>query len=460
MIVPLITILAILLICLFLGLPVMAAMGITSVLSMLIFMGTSLIGQLSMIAYTQATSMNFLVAPLFILMSEFLARGGIAGDIFASLNRGLKRVKGGLAMSSVLASTIFAALCGSSPATAASIGRISVAEMVSRGYQKGFAVGPVAGGGTLGILIPPSITLVFYGILTETSISKLLIAGLLPGLLLSALMIVSILVRVRLNPALVGELPPEKLDSGDYNKDAYAVDLKEYRQLAAREEAAEKTSGKGRFSGLRKLLPSLILIFVVIGSLYSGIATPTESAAFGAVGAFLIVLFSKRMNKTIYVESMKATARMSAMIMGLIIAGFGLSFVVSFTGVASGIADVVVSSGANRWIVIIMVYVILFILGMFMDPASMTILTIPFVFPALMALGFDPIWFGVTSTVCVAIGMVTPPVGLNLFVLKSSTEVEMKHIITGAIPYVAVLMIGLIILSIFPGISLLLPSMM
>lgn len=460
MIVPLLTILAILLICLFLGLPVMAAMGITSVLSMLIFMGDALLGQLSMIAYTQGTSMNFLVAPLFILMSEFLARGGIAGDIFASLNRGLKKVKGGLAMSSVLAATIFAALCGSSPATAASVGRISISEMVSRGYQKGFAVGPVVGGGTLGILIPPSITLVFYGILTETSISKLLIAGLLPGLLLSALMLISIMVRVRLNPALVGDIPTEILENGEYNKNAYAVDLMDYKQKAANEEAGIKIVGKGRFDGFFKLLPSLILIFVVIGSLYSGIATPTESAAFGAVGAFLIVLFSKRMSKSIYVESMKATARMSAMILALIIAGFGLSFVVSYTGVASGIADVVVNSGANRWIVMVMVYVILFILGMFMDPASMTILTIPFVFPALMALGFDPIWFGVTSTVCVAIGMVTPPVGLNLFVLKSSTDVEMKHIITGSLPYVAVLIIGLIILSIFPAISLFLPSMM
>ena len=449
-------ILVILLTCIFLGAPVMAAIGFTAVSVMLIFMEPRFLNQFANVAHVQATSMNLLVAPLFILMSEFLARGGIAEDIFSVLGSSLRKFKGGLAIATTLACTIFASLCGSSPATAASIGRITIQQMTARGYRKDFAVGTVAGGGTLGIMIPPSLTLVTYGILTETSIARLLIAGLIPGILMSILMCVATIARVRMSPALIGELSPEALESGKYDKDAYSVDLRAQKFAdEQKENAGEKDSG-----GFLRMLPSLLLIVVVLGSLYTGLATPTESAGIGAVGAFCIVLFSGRLNKGMFVEAMKATARTSTMIMFLVIAGFGMSFVLSYIGAASGIANAILGSGMGRWTIMIMIFILWYILGALMDPGSMVILTVPFFFTTLMRLGFDPIWLGVVSTLCVQVGMITPPVGLNLFVLRGATDIEMKHIIMGSVPYVFILTAGLVILVMFPVLSLWLPSLM
>ncbi len=445
-------ILAALLFSLFLGTPVSSAMGFTATVFLLACIGPKYLSQFGTIAYTQGTSMNQLVAPLFILMAEFLARGGIAEDIYYCLNKWLRKVKGGLALSTTLACTVFAALCGSSPATAAAVGRVSTEQMTKRGYTKDFAVGTVAGGGTLGIMIPPSITLVTYGILTETSIAKLLMAGLLPGLMLSALMCVSIIVRVRLNPALIGEL--KKNVEG------------RLAAPAARRAPAEEPGelGPARHTTLRQellmSLPAFALILIVLGSLYSGLATPTESAGFGVIGALVIILLQRRMTFQIFRESMMATAKTGTMIIFLMIAGFSMSYVLSYLGIATQMAQFIVGTGLSRWTIMILLYVLWFILGCLMDPGSMVILTIPFVFETLMALGFDPIWLGIVSTVCVEIGMITPPVGLNLFILRSSTGVEMKYIIKGAIPYVLVLIIGLVILSVFPGIALLLPNLM
>jgi tripartite ATP-independent transporter DctM subunit len=437
------------------GSPVMSAIGFTAVVSMYIFMGTSFFTQFATVAFGQGTSINQLVAPLFILMAEFLARGGIAEDIYSVLNRLTRKIKGGLAISTTLSCTVFAALCGSSPATAAAIGRISVDQMVSRGYRKDFAIGTVAGGGTLGIMIPPSITLVTFGILTETSIAKLLMAGLIPGLMLSLLMCLSIVLRVRMNPELVGEFRPGKLEAGNYNRNAYAADFR-----GAVVEDGGMSGRRSRVKDLLRIMPALLLIVVVLGSLYSGLATPTESAGYGALGAFLIVLLQRRMNGRLYLESLKATAKTGTMIIFLVIAGFCLSFVLSYMGVATKLAETIVGLGANRWIIMILLYILWFILGCLMDPASMVILTIPFIYPTLTALNFDPIWIGVVSTFCVEIGMITPPVGLNLFILRSTTSIEMRHILKGSLPYVLVLIIGLVILNLFPDLALWLPSNM
>ncbi len=445
-----IIIITVLLVSLFMGSPVSMALGFTGLVVMLIFMEPSHLTRFGATAFSQGTSTNQMIAPLFIIMAEFLAQGGVAADIYDFLNKVMKRFRGGLALSTTLACTVFAALCGSSPATAASIGRISISQMTKRGYAPSFAVGTVAAGGTLGIMIPPSLTFVLYGIITETSIAKLLMAGLLPGLMLSALFCISIIVRVRLNPALAGigvDVPDDALQQ--------AIDATRKKPQIG-DDAFELSWREG----IVNAVPALILIVVVLGAMYTGITTPTEAAGLGAVGAFLIVVLKRKLTLKFLKDAFQGTARTTAMLLFMTIMGLVLSYVVSYLGIAQRLAKVIVGTGLNPWIVMVLLFVLWFVLGCLMDPGSMVILTIPFIYPALLEMGFDPIWIGVVSTLCVEIGMITPPVGLNLFILRGVSDVKMSDIIKGALPYVVVLIIGLVILCVFPQISLFLPSRM
>lgn len=432
----LIIIIAILLAAIFVGSPVSFALGFVGVAATLLFLSPIQLIQFGSIVYTQGTSMNQLVAPLFILMAEALAQGDVASDIFLVINKWTRRIKGGLALSATLACTVFAALCGSSVATAAAIGRISIHQMTRQGYKEEFTTGVVAAGGTLGIMIPPSITMVVYGIITENSIVKLFMAGVLPGLLLSALLCAFILIRAKLNPSLVGGGP----------KDAVA------REGSLSPEI-QTTLGEDVKLGL----PPLLLILVVLGSLYAGIATPTESAGFGAIGALVIIVFLGRFNFPYMNRVMGASARTTSMILFLIFGGMSLTYIVSFLGLAQEVANAIVGSGQNKWMILFWIYVLWFVLGCLMDPMSMVVLTIPFIYPTMMGLGFDPIWLGVVSTFAVEIGMITPPVGLNLFVLRAITGIPMNTIMWGSLPFVAVLLLALLIVTVFPQIALFLP---
>ncbi len=457
---------------LFMGAPVSMSMGFTAVVCLLLFLGWNHMTHLGVIAFKWGTSMNQIIAPMFILMSEFLSRGGIAEDIYYVLNKGVQKIKGGLAISTTLACTVFAALCGSSPATAASIGRISISEMTKRGYRESFAVGTVAAGGTLGIMIPPSIGFVMFGIITETSIVKLLMAGLIPGIMLALLLIISIVIRVRFNRSLIGEgksAPTPAPQAAEETSAAQAAadqtlgeniadDLQAIPGYTAAAEAPQAAVKKE--SNFLRILPSIILILVVLGALYAGWATPMEAAGYGVVGAFFIILFQKRLTLRLFFDSMRATARTGTMIVFLILCGFCMSYVISYLGIAGDIAQAIVASGLNRYVVMIVIYILWFFLGCLMDPSSMIILTIPFIFQTLTQLGFDPLWIGVVSTLSCEIGMITPPVGLNLFVLRSNTNLPMGTIIKGALPYVIVLTIGLVILTVFPDIALWIPSLM
>ena len=423
-----------------LGTPVAFALGFSAVVLILVFLDPSQLMQIGSIAFSQGTSINQLVAPLFILMAEILSQGDIARDIFYVLNKWLQKIRGGLALSTMLASTVFAALCGSSPATAAAMGRISIKEMEARGYRQDFSAGVVAAGGTLGIMIPPSITLVIYGIITENSIAKLFMAGILPGIMTSALLCAFILIRVWLNPRLV-----------DTGRD---------RQEQSGNPDSHPPAGQGLLKDLLLVTPPVILILIVLGSLYTGITTPTEAAGFGAVGALIIVILSGRMTINKLTAMLGTTAKTSAMILFLIIGGMALSYVISYLGIAQNLSGLIVGSGLNRWTIMILIYGLWLILGCLMDPLSMIVLTIPFVYPTIQDLGFNPLWLGIVSTLCVEIGMITPPVGLNLFVLKAITDVSMVRIMAGALPFVMVLIAGLVILSLFPQICLFLPATM
>lgn len=446
-----ICIVVLLLITLAIGAPVSGSLGFTAVICMALFVGVNFIPSFANTAFGQVTSSNQLIAPLFIMMAEFLVGGNIAQDIYYVLNKYLKKLKGGLALSTVIACTIFAALCGSSPATAAAIGKVSISEMSKRRYKKAFAIGTVAGGGTLGIMIPPSLTFVQFGILTETSIVKLLMAGLLPGIMLAVLMCVSVLIRVRFNPSLIGEQNERTAKLGALGK---LDDESEY----VKNISDQKVTTFGQ--DLKLSVPAIVLIIIVIGCMYTGVATPTEAAGIGVIGAMIILLLLKRFKLNIFMTAMTNTTKTASMMLFMLITGLCLSQVITRLGIASTLASMIIELGLNKWIVMLVLYILWFILGMLMSPGSMVVLTIPFVFPTLVALGFDPLWIGVVSTLCVEIGMITPPVGLNLFVLKNVTGTEIKTIIKGTLPYVVVLLIGLAILNVFPQIATIIPYSM
>ncbi|MCD7935518.1 MAG: TRAP transporter large permease [Tannerellaceae bacterium] len=444
-------IVVLLLVTLALGSPVSGSLGFTAIICMGLFVGVNFIPSFANTAFGQVTSSNQLIAPLFIMMAEFLVGGNIAQDIYYVLNKYLKRLKGGLAISTTVACTIFAALCGSSPATAAAIGKVSISEMSKRRYKKSFAIGTVAGGGTLGIMIPPSLTFVQFGILTETSIVKLLMAGLLPGIMLAVLMCVSVVIRIRFNPSLIGEQNERTAKLGALGK---LDDESEYEENTS--DQKKTTLGQD----LKLAVPAIALIIIVLGCMYTGVATPTEAAGIGVIGAILILFLLRRFKLPIFLTAMTNTTKTASMMLFMLITGLCLSQVITRLGIASALASMIIDLGLNKWVVMVALYILWFILGMMMSPGSMVVLTIPFVFQTLVALGFDPLWIGVVSTLCVEIGMITPPVGLNLFILKNVTKADMGIIIKGALPYVVVLLIGLAILTVFPQIALVIPNSM
>ncbi|MDR3271788.1 MAG: TRAP transporter large permease subunit, partial [Peptococcaceae bacterium] len=295
------------------------------------------------------------------------------------------------------------------------------------------AAGTVAAGGTLGIMIPPSMAMIIYGIITENSIAKLFIAGLLPGLFISAMLIVFILLRGLIWPASVGASQESR---------------------AAQLEISSQTTF---LQDMGVIFPPLILIGIILGSIYTGTATPTEAAGVGAVGAFVLLLAKRRLNWTLLKSILRQSARTSSMIICLIFGGMTLSYVVSYLGLAQAMADIIIGMGVNKYVLICCIYLLWFILGCLIDPLSMIILTVPFMYPTLMRLGFDPLWLAVVSTLAVEMGMITPPVGLNLFVIKGISSVPMGQIIRGVVPFLGVLIFCLAVLTIFPKIALVLP---
>jgi tripartite ATP-independent transporter DctM subunit len=444
MYVTLLIILVILLVSIGIGGPISTTLGFTASIATLLFLSTGHLSYLGTKMYDNAISADNVIVPLFIMMAEFMAKGGIAEDLYYVMAKLTRKIKGGLAVATTLACTIFAALCGSSPATAATIGKVSLEAMTKRGYRADFAIGTVAGGGTLGIMIPPSITLVMYGILTQTSILSLLMAGILPGLLLSFLMCAYSIVRAHVQPEIVGQPKRSAVTKG----------------APAPKEVVYEEYNTTLWQDFCKAGPAFILIIVIIYGMYSGAATATECAGLGAVVAFLLVLFKHKLTKKVFWDSMQATVKSSSMMILMLTAALMLTNVIARLGIATALAQMCTNLHVNRWVIMVMLFVLWYFLGCIMSPTAMVTLTIPFIFQPLMQLGFDPIWLGIVSTLCVEVGMITPPVGNNLFILKQTTGLDIGPIIKGALPQIAVLTLGLIILCIFPGITTVIPNLM
>lgn len=408
------------------GVPVAIAMGLLAALGLYFFQSPAALNQLSSIALGSSTNFALLVVPLFILMSEVVSSSPISRQLFRAAQLWVGKIPGALAIASIFGSMGFAAISGSSPVTAATVGAVAIPEMERQGYNRSLALGAVAAGGTLGILIPPSIVLILYGIITETSIGSLFVAAIVPGAVTAALLVATVLVLVLRRPE-------------------YAPRLQ------------QRVTWRQRITSTSSLVPVLALFGLVMGSIYFGIATPSESAAVGAVGAFVVVLLLGGISRAQMWRALSSTAQTTAMFLLLVIGGLFVAFMLNVLGVPQGLADLLTGLTLPPWAILIAINLILILMGMFMDPLSILVIMIPLLVPAVRALGYDPIWFGVMVTLNIEIGMVTPPVGFNLFILKSVVpDASMSEIVRGSVWFITPLLLGLGLLIAFPQLALML----
>ena len=416
-----------------LGTPFAFALGATAVLFAWLLWGP---GSLNMVAITTLGTMLttlFLAVPLFILMGNFLQRSGIADDLYGLMYSLLGRIRGGLAVGTIVICTMFAAMAGISGAATVTMGVVALPSMLKRNYDKRMAMGSISAGGALGILIPPSVTMILYGVMATVSVGKLFAGGLLPGLLLSTLFIIYILIRSRLNPEMGPALPPE-----------------------------ERVPLRAVLSQLRAVVLPVLLIIAVLGSIFSGIATPTEAAAVGAFGAIMATGIHRKLSWRLVQECSTETLRLTCMVIWIAVCAIWLSSVYTATGGPEFVNQVVQSLEVNRWLIIIGMQAILFGLGMMMDPAGIIFITVPIFIPIITMLGFDPVWFGILFVMNMEMAYLTPPFGFNLFYMKAIAPkgITMVDIYRSVIPFVLLQLIGLIVVMIFPKIATLLPSLL
>lgn len=415
---------------LLIGVPIGLGLGTTAIIGILLFLEPRHLVQTTLLVYKYSTSEGLLIVPMFILMAEVIRLSELAEGLFDAVYKWTNWLPGSLASTSIMASAQFAAISGSSTATVATIGIVSIPEMLKRDYARGLACGAVAAGGVLGILIPPSLAMVIYGIVTQTSITKLFIAGVVPGIFVTGLLVLYITLRVKLNP-----------------------------KLAPRSESFSMTE---KVHSLPGIIPLLILAIVVLGSLYTGVTTVTEAAGLGVVGAFILSLFSGNFTLKKFGKALVNSTRTTGMIFMIVFGGMLFAFLMSSLEIPQGLSRDIVALSENRWFILIAINIILLVLGCFLDAIAIIVITVPFLGPIIEGLGFDLIWFGVMITINAEIGLITPPVGLNLFILRGITppEIKWKDIILGSLPFTLMLMAGIALIIIFPDIALWLPSRM
>ncbi len=412
-----------------LGTPIAFCLGFLGAAGILAFLDIGVLYQIAEIAADSGTSLFLLTLPLFVLMAEVVSFSGLGDDIYTAAHDWLSWLPGGLAISSIATCTGFAAISGSSPATAATVGLVSIPEMIKRGYNRYLAVGSIAAGGTLGILIPPSITMIIYGIITEVSIGKLFIAGIIPGIILALILSLSVAIAVKMKPGLAPRV--------------------------------EGVSWSQRFASLKRVWAFVILAISIIGSIYAGIATPTESAAIGATLAIIIALIYRRLTVAAIHGALLRTVGVTAMIMFLVIGGNVMAFLLSTLSIPQYVTEAVNVLQLSKWAIMAIINVILIVMGCLLDPMAIMVISLPILFPIVMELGFDPVWFGIVITINVEMGMITPPVGLNLFILKGSVPgISMKDIVGGSLPFLLLLLLGLVLIMAFPSLATWLPGRM
>jgi len=411
------------------GAPVAFALGAVAIAGLIFFQGVHSLGIAAETLFSGLHDFTLVSIPMFIMMGAAIGSSPAGRDLYAALDRWLYRVPGGLVISNIGACAIFAGLTGSSPATCAAIGKMGIPEMRSRGVPDEVATGSICAGGTLGILIPPSITLILYGIATETSIGRLFLAGVLPGLLLTALFIFWTLLYLWFKGFR-----------------AYAADF--------------RYSWREKFVSIPKVAPFLAIVIGVLYVLYGGIATPSEAAGVGAALCVLLAVVIYRMwNPKEWWLILRSTTRESVMILMIIATSVLFSYMLSSLFITQTLAQAIASSEVNPWVLMLMINAFLLVAGCFIPPAGIILMTAPILLPIITGAGFDPVWFGIIMTINMEIGLITPPVGLNLFVVNGiAPDVPTRKVLLGSLPYVVCMIIGIVILSLFPEIATWLPD--
>ncbi|NVK75950.1 TRAP transporter large permease [Marinomonas sp. CT5] len=384
---------------------------------------------LGIVSWGSANSFTLAAIPLFILMAEILLGSGLSSRLYNGVSPFVRRLPGGLLHTNIAGSGIFAAISGGSAPTAAAMSTVALPELSSRGYNVRLVSGSLAAGGTLGILIPPSITMIIYSTFTETSIAQLFSAGLLPGILLAVFYMGLIMIRCIMNPSLA---PADK----------------------------SKLTFKELYTAALDVLPFLMLIFIVLGSIYGGIATPTEAGAVGVLGAMLIAGIYKRLNLALLQNALSRTIKMSGNILFIVFTSMIFAYATALSGAGETLVNYLQDADVSRIAFLIIVMVIFAILGCFMEGLGMIAIIVPVIFPALMALDINLIWFGVFVVILVELGQLTPPLGVILFVVASSSDkVKVEDVVLGTLPFFIVIVAFLFLLMAFPEIALYLPSL-
>jgi tripartite ATP-independent transporter DctM subunit len=390
---------------------------------------TAALAVIGTVPYSTSATYSFSVIPMFILMGMLLSYGGLGRDVYKAVDAWLRHIKGGMAIATIGACAGFAAVSGSNVATAATIGTIALPEMKRYGYDDGLAAAVVAGGGTLGILIPPSTILVLYGLLTQLPIGKLLIAGLLPGLLQTVLFMATVFIEIKRNPKSAIKLP--------------------------------EASAREKLEALKSIWPILAIFIFVMGGIYIGAFTPTEAAAAGAFIALLFSLITRRFSKKSLSESLDQSARTTAMTFLILIGALVFSRFLAVTKIPFELSGFIASLSLPPFVVIMIILFVMVVLGCFIEGISLMVLTMPILYPLITGIGYDGIWFGVLMVIMLNIGMVTPPVGMNVYVTAAvAKDVPLMTIFRAVTPFwLAMIACGIIILA-FPQIVLVLPNLM
>jgi C4-dicarboxylate transporter DctM subunit len=405
------------------------ALGICGVLVLYLSKGMLGLTALSSVVWNNANSYILIAVPMFLLMGEVILRSGVSGYFYRGVVVLLGRLPGGLLHANIASCAVFSAVSGSSVATAATVGTVAIPEMLKRGYEPRTVFGSLAAGGTLGILIPPSIIMVLYGALVEESIARLFMAGIVPGLLMAGIFMIFIAILLILKPYYAPQRAAA--DAGPPVRDVLHV------------------------------FPVLGLLVVVLGSIYSGIATPTEASALGAAGAIVLAIGYGSFTRRVFTESLMSTVKTTCMVALIIIGAQILSTALTYSGVSRAVSEWIMALGLGKWEFFLALVVLYIVLGCFVDGISMIYMTLPVLLPVVKAFDFDLIWFGVILTVLIELGQITPPVGLNLFTIHAiSGGAKFADVAVGSLPYVGLMLLVILLLCLWPEIALWLPTTM
>jgi C4-dicarboxylate transporter DctM subunit len=425
----------------FSGAPIAFALGSVAILFMYLFMPSSALDTVTQNVYEEMASITLLSIPLFILKGAAIGKSRAGQDLYAAMHVWMGRVPGGLGIANIFACALFAAMAGSSPATCSAIGSAGIPEMRKRGYSPGFSAGIIAAGGTLGILLPPSVTMILYAVAAEQSLGRLFLAGIGPGVLLVTLFSIYAVFRYRKEYALAKS---EFLQTGTDSP------------ILAREQFTHRQ----KFEMLPRVLPFVLLLIGVMVALYGGFATPSETAGLGALLALALIagIYGVWRPRDV-APILTATLRESTMLMLIIGMSLLFSYVMSYLHISQSTAEWIVGMHFSKWVLLACVLVMVILLGFFLPPVSIILMTAPIILPPLKAAGFDLIWFGVLMTIVMETGLIHPPVGLNIFVIKNiAPDIPLGDIIRGVLPFVVLMFVAVLLICVFPDIAIALPD--